>query len=150
VILLWLEMDEFALAIQSRNWPAANGTVLKSEIENHVDVHGNHSTAKIEYAYRVNGMRYENNTIAFGLVRSGYAANEVATWPKGKATVVYYEPAHPAVSCLKRGGIGWDDCFLFLLGVLGVALGTNTATIFLGRCWTASRSQAPDSSTNTW
>jgi hypothetical protein len=139
-ILLWLEMDEFALSYRSTNWPVANGTILKSKVETHTDMHGiSHSTAKIDYAYAVQGQRFENHKIAFGLGRGEltwrYAARKVAAWPQGKAAAVHYDPADPRVSCLESGGCGWEDCAFVFIACLGLVLGSRTACVAVGRVW---------------
>jgi Protein of unknown function (DUF3592) len=149
VTMLWFEMGEIELSFESTKWPVANGTILKSQVETHTDVHGiPHSTAKIEYAYQVNGRRFENDKLAFQLVRShitrASAEKEAAAWPQGKAAAVHYDPMHPAVSCLEPGGIGWTDCTFCLLASFGLVIGTRTATVALGRFWAARRSTEAD------
>ena len=63
VTMLWFVMGEIELSFQSTNWPVANGTILKTQVETQTDVHGiPHSTSKIEYAYQVNGRRFENES----------------------------------------------------------------------------------------
>jgi hypothetical protein len=148
-IVLWPQLNELESSFRSRNWPVAKGTILKSKVEKHTDVHGiPHSTAKIEYDYVVNGKRFENTKVAFGLARGeltwGDADRKVAAWPKGKAAAVHYNPDQPTVSCLERGGIGWEDCVFALLAILGLVMGTNTATVALGRFWAARRATNPD------
>jgi hypothetical protein len=141
VILLWVEMDELELSNHSRSWPVANGTIRRSEVEKQTDVHGiPHWTAKIEYAYVVKGQHFENDKIVFGVLRGGFtwgdAARKVATWPKGKAAAVHYDPNQPKISCLETGGFGWEDGAFILLGCLGLALGTKTAIDAAARFWT--------------
>ena len=147
--ILWFVMGEIELSFQSTKWPVANGTILKSRVETHTDVHGiPHSTAKIEYAYLVNGRRFENDKLAFRLVRShmtrASAEKEIAAWPPGKAAAVHYDPLHPAISCLEPGGIGWTDCTFALLASFGLVMGTKTATVARGRYWAARRANNPD------
>jgi hypothetical protein len=101
-------------------------------VETHTDVHGiPHSTAKIDYDYRVNGRQFLNSRIAFGLCRGkmtwGYADRKVDDWPKGKIATVHYNPLEPKVSCLEPGGIGWEDCFFLLIAATGIAFGSKTA-----------------------
>jgi hypothetical protein len=123
-------MMNFGRALQSYGWPAADGLVVESVVEKLWDMHGlPHSKAKIRYVYPVAGRQLENDTIAFGGVRGqltwGYADSKAGTFPKGRAVPVYYDPEHPEVSCLERGGVGWEDCFMLVVSGAGIALGAR-------------------------
>lgn len=101
------------LAQRSTSWPAADGVVLSSTIarpENDVmpgrGTRGTTSAAKIRYAYQVNGVNYQNDTVRFGNVYTndlfGTASATVKRHPPGPATV-YYDAQDPGVSVLEPG-----------------------------------------------
>lgn len=124
------QIVNFGRAFRSCGWPAADGVVVASVVERNRDMHGlPHSTAKIRYVYTVAGRRLENDTIAFGAARGqmtwGYADDKVEKFPKGRAVSVYYDPENPEMSCLERGGLGWEDCFMLLVCGAGIILGAR-------------------------
>ena len=127
VTVLWIQSVGFSRAYRSLRWPATDGVIVESRVEREWGIHGPHSTAKIRYAYVVPGNKFENDTIAFGLVRGmltwGYSDREVQRFPKGRAIDVFYDPGHPEVSCLERGGLGWEDCFMLVVSGGGIVMG---------------------------
>jgi hypothetical protein len=128
--LLVCQMVNFGRAFRSCGWPAARGVIVASAAERARDVHGlPYSMAKVRYTYASAGRQLENGTIAFGLFRGmltwGYADAKVKTFPTGRVVSVYYDPAHPEVSCLERGGLGWEDCLMLLVVIAGITHGAR-------------------------
>src|SRR5438874_570864 len=88
-VVLWLELGHLFRSFRSPRWPAAPGIILESWIKRGT-VHPGIPTSdpQIRYRYMVNGLPYENDTIAFGLVRGsltwGYASRKVGKFPKGQ------------------------------------------------------------------
>ena len=136
VTMLWFVMGEIELSFQSTKWPVANGTILKSQVETHTDVHGiPHSTAKIEYAYQVNGRRFENEnwlSIRSWPFDRASAEKEAAAWPPGnppQCITIRFTRPFPAWSPAER----LDKWHVSLLASFGLVIGTRTATVALGR-----------------
>ena len=127
----------FCRSARSYWWPIADGVVTKSTTHDVMTEHGKHEEADITYAYAVNGTRYQNDTIAFGVFRGmttpGHAHNVLERFPQGAAVAVYYDSHRPNISCLQRGGIGWEDVLMFPVSASGIVLGLRTLTSWLRR-----------------
>jgi hypothetical protein len=117
----------FCRAARSLSWPSVGGVVSKSARETVYTEHGSRTEANVEYTYTVNGRRYRNDTIAFGMLRGkltwGDADRRLAEFPVGKRVTVYYDPRRPRVACLRRGGLGWEDPLVVVVGVIGLVMG---------------------------
>jgi hypothetical protein len=55
----------------------------------------------------------------------GYAESKVKTFPKGQVVSVDYDPDHPEVLCLERGGLGSEDRLMLLVVIAGITHGTR-------------------------
>lgn len=132
-VVLWLELGHLFRSFRSTRWPAAPGIILESRIKRGT-VHPGIPTSdpQIRYRYTVNGLPYENDTIAFGLVRGsltwGYASRKVGKFPKGQVVDVHYDPERPGDACLETGGLGWEDPLCLCFAVVGICFGMK----FLG------------------
>jgi len=88
------------------SWQTTTGRVLKSRVE----VSGGETTsvtARVHYAYDVNGRAYQSDQIQAGdkIMAIGSSANAYATidrYPEGAIVTVYYNPANPQESALER------------------------------------------------
>ena len=116
--ILWFQMEGFWLAYESLDWPAVDGRVLQSEVKK-----GSKGFyVKVRYSYLVDGENLENDTIAFGVFRyysmkKSDAEKIVSKYSKDQGVKVVYDPAQPGVSCLERGGVGWEDTFVLVVMV---------------------------------
>jgi hypothetical protein len=134
-VVLWLELAHIFRSYRSTNWSVTPGTISESKIE-HGSVHGiPTSHPHIRYRYGVNGLQFENETIAFGLVRGslswGYAKRKVDKFPKGQIVDVHYDPSRPQDACLETGGISWEDPICFLFALAGICFGMKFLSQFL-------------------
>ena len=103
-------------ATQASQWPSTSGEVVHSHIHrgkawNDVG-HGNGPPliffqGRIQYAYRVNGRRYEASRLQFGATRRLYKRTEaavlVAAYPVGRTLNVRYNPDRPSEAVLVTG-----------------------------------------------
>ena len=58
-------------------------------------------------------------------------ARAAEEFPAGRVVTVHYDPADPGVACLRRGGVGWEDCFMLPVCVAGIVMGTRLLVTFL-------------------
>jgi len=138
IALLSIQILNWSRAFRSLSWPAADGVITVSRTKKVHTMEGAHARPEIRYAYSVNGVAFENETIEFGLFRGiltwGYTARHLEAFPAGRGVPVYYDPQKPSVSCLRRGGIGWEDVLMFPVCLVGVNMGVRTLrTHFEGR-----------------
>jgi hypothetical protein len=124
------ELAGFWRAYWSRVWPSTQGLIVESRVLRDVNMHRlPHSTLKIRYSYAVAGRRLENDTVAFGLCRGkmtwGYADRKAKAFPAGQAVEVFYNSDDPGIACLEPGGLGWEDPFMLLVAIAGLAFGMN-------------------------
>ena len=116
-------------AMESKNWPSADGRITISSVSENYDSDDNSVTygAKMAYNYTVNGLPYTGGTVAFGDYSSSdpsHAGGIVSRYPVGKSVKVYYDPSDPKMSALEPGA-GWSS-FVGLMvgigfGIIGVA-----------------------------
>jgi hypothetical protein len=95
-----------AVRAAALEWKTTTGRVLKSRVE----VSGGETasvTARVEYAYDVNGRAYQSDQIRAGdtvmrITSSGDAYKTIDRYPVGAIVTVYYNPANPAEAALER------------------------------------------------
>jgi hypothetical protein len=63
----------------------------------------------------------------------GHARRQAAAFPEGARVPVYYNPRNPAVSCLRRGGLAWEDIFMLFVSGSALVMGTRQARRFLSK-----------------
>jgi hypothetical protein len=145
VAFLWFQGVAYCRSARSLRWTSVNGVVTEAKVKDVVTQHGRHEEAKIKYAYTVNGVRHENDTIAYGLFRGmlswGHARRVAERYPGGTPVKVFYDPQRPGVSCLEPGGLGWEDVFMCIVSLGGVIMGTKQAATWLRRATSFPESQ---------
>lgn len=114
-------------AMESRNWPSADGRITISEVYKNYDSEDDSITygAKMTYNYTVNGMTYMNGTVAFGDYSSSdpsHASGIVSRYPVGKSVKVYYDPDDPKTSVLEPGA-GWSSFMGLIVGIAFAIIG---------------------------
>lgn len=63
----------------------------------------------------------------------GYADKKVSSFPRGRVAKVFYDPVQPEVSCLERGGVGWEDVFMLLVSVDGIFMALRYVYLYLAK-----------------
>jgi len=97
VLAFWLQY----MNRKAASWPAADGVIIKSELE---DSDGE-SSVRITYRYTVNGRNFESSQFSFTAVANDLPAKKsrVAKYPVGQRAQVYYDPQKPTAAVLERG-----------------------------------------------
>ncbi len=117
-------------AVETSKWPAADGVVVRSDVEYRRDNDGGSSYfAVIEYEYAVEGRDYRSDRVSFfeyGSSNSGHARGVARKYPQGAAVTVYYDPDDIGSAVLEKG-IGW---IMVLPLVIGVPFAIAGYTIF--------------------
>jgi Protein of unknown function (DUF3592) len=112
------------------HYPAAPGTITRSEVTHHRTSKGGTSyNALIEYRFTVDGREYTGDRLRFGMASSSLAIATAAVeaHPAGSAATVYYNPADPQQAILDPGLAGSDFIgVLFLTPFNMVLLGLWT------------------------
>ena len=99
---LWFMRD----AEDARSWPAAEGRIVSSVLEQGCGNGGRQSLPKIVYTYRARGLPHEGHRIALDTDFCGWSKagmEIVQAYPPGKDVTVYYNPRAPRESVLRQG-----------------------------------------------
>lgn len=85
----------------SQRWPTTEGTILESRVQ----LEGDHYSAKLLYAYLVQGEVITGNVLTYRGVNSDRETAEVLAqkYPAAAKVFVYYDPAESANSVLEPG-----------------------------------------------
>jgi hypothetical protein len=104
--LWWLKRaaSRFFLAKASVTWPATEGKITASKIE---EVRGNRGTAyhaRIRFSYAIQGKAFSANTPKYGYYHD-YGNVRILTkkYPKGSKAQVFYDPENPSNAVLEPG-----------------------------------------------
>lgn len=101
-------------------WPSTWGTLTERELVESSDSDGTTYHVKVRYHYRVAGVEYDSDRIAFGYSgSSGYASHHALhqKLASGESVQVRYNPQAPAEAALAHG---FNRSTLFLLIFGGV------------------------------
>lgn len=125
---LWLMAARLRIAWRSPHWPTVAGSVVEASP---VQSGTNDSdepvyNARVVFRYTVAARSYEADTIeALPWLMSGeQVERKLQAYPPGRAVLVHYDPANPAVAVLVPGMSGLTKFFLLIyLGVCGLLVG---------------------------
>jgi hypothetical protein len=95
-------------AAGSLDWPTTTGVVTRSVVEESRVYQRRRGmvtvqTAKIEFAYPVEGERYTSRRVSYLGAHSGSASAAVSRYPVGTEVQVYYRPGNPSHGVLEPG-----------------------------------------------
>jgi hypothetical protein len=111
--------------LTSQNWPAVQGTIISSEIQESEDSDsGTVYGASVRYAYRVDGIDYTGSKVSFADISasdSSIAIRVVGRYPAGRSVAVYYDPAQPKTAVLETGVSG-NFLLLYVIGGMFVVI----------------------------
>lgn len=109
------------------SWPQTPGTIISHRVEK---AGASQQAVVVRYSYEVNGTRYRSEAFSHRSkpltapsnspeeADKQYRTNPAYSgYQHGKKVTVYYDPADPGKSVLKRG-VGFVEIGLLLLGVL--------------------------------
>lgn len=110
VVLFAIYFRNLARVRASGGWPAVQGKVTGSWIHEDATTEEDGTISrryapKVSYRYAVMGVEYQGDRITFGPVTAGSRSNAekvLARYPKGGATLVYYNPEKPTDAVLER------------------------------------------------
>ena len=112
--------DHLWLAMSSKSWPTADGTIGTSEIETTRARRSASYAAHVTYTYSVDGKPLGGNQVTFGnegLGDRSEVQSIVARFPSGSAVKVHYEPGKPANAVLIVGLETWRDLIPLAIGL---------------------------------
>lgn len=120
------------LSQESQAWPAAPGTITRSDISENVsrDADGEHDsttyTPNVGYEYVVDGQTYHGTRIQFGgpwCSSRASAVQYVERYPLGAKVEVFHDPGKPSLCTLdrttSRASLVWIGLIAALLYVVG-------------------------------
>ena len=105
IIALRSGWNGLRLALTSKDWMAAPGIVVQSEV---IAIPGREETSyfpDVQFEYVVNDHRYTADTVRFGEYTSlsqRRAEAIVSRYPPGSRVTVYYNPENPETAVLER------------------------------------------------
>jgi len=139
--LIMLERRNRKKADQTKTWPAADGTIVESDVKEHIsmeDMDGIASTTYepvVKYTYTAAGQTYTGGRINYGPNQSdsGTARKTISRYPLGSTVSVRYDPQNPAEAVLETNAAG--SKLFMIIGimflVLGVCLGCGMMAYWL-------------------
>lgn len=149
VIFLALGGYEFWQGLKTKDWPAAPGTILESEIESKSSTSRSSRRGsrrdtdyrvKLRYSFEVAGQKLEGTRLQYGDKshdERSTAMQEKSRYPVGKEVQVYYDPTNPISSVLVKGiGTSWRA---IVLGLLALVLGIVSMAYIVGLKRTGAR-----------
>jgi len=109
------------LSIQSVNLPKTEGIVVKSDIKSSIMRGGQHVkmyVPDVNYNYIVSGNNYTGSKFSFPTPRSSKIGTlyKIKEYAVGSKTIVYYNPDHPDISCLKPKAAALWQVMIFVIG----------------------------------
>ncbi len=105
--VLWGAVQDYQSGRASKEWPATDGVVIRTEIQESSGNSKKTYLGRVYYRYTVDGNEYKSNQRRFGdnVYSSNHASAVEVTrnYPKGKKVEVFYDPQQPSVAVLERG-----------------------------------------------
>jgi len=99
-----LYLSQFA-----KTWPTVDGRIVHSAIKRGggAKKKSRKYTPVIRYEYEVNGQRFTNDKLAFGLTTGskGWAEQRVRNYPKGKAVDVHHHPVKHGTAVIETNTV---------------------------------------------
>ena len=118
LVMGWYSGRGIALLATSSYWTSTQGVIVVSKIGR--SSRGLSEFPRIEYSYKVNGVRYIGNEIDFGQW-SYDIPHYLSLYPVGRSVSVYYDPAAPKDAVLSKSGSVLSNLFgcLFAFSIAG-------------------------------
>lgn len=125
-VTFWLGKPLRDQAVASRSWPATEGRIVRSTLEESRKDGKTHYSADIGYEYQLDGRTLTGSRVWIGDAYSSSPGNEFRTavkrYPVGRQVQVHYDPQDPTESVLEPGPT-WSGSLLFLIGLGVLAIG---------------------------
>lgn len=122
----------------SLSWPTCEGEVTRSWVHSYRDKdRDTQYMARVKYAYRIDGVGYESERIAWGgRASSGVATAAqavVARYPVGSSLRVHYNPGKPKEAVLEPSETGGLSLMTYIgVGFAAVVAAFVVAGLFVG------------------
>lgn len=135
LVLIIKSVKDKKKAEASSVWPATQGKVTGSTIEEHTSYDEDHHQrttfrAVIHYTYSVMGTPYESNKIDFGAAAAGSyksAQEMMARYPVDATVPVYYNPNDPKEAVLIREAK--SSMVMMILGIVFIVIALCVGSI---------------------
>lgn len=117
--MIHLGWQRLQTAQAAAKWPTAEGTILRSEVNNDGSFKAPYSVG-MTYRYTVNARQYEGHRLTnsdYTTSSYGEIAQQLAKYPVGATVTVYYSPDSPNDALLQPGEASGAN---ILFGVGGV------------------------------
>ena len=130
-------------SLGSKDWPTAEGTIIRSELDKQRKQGGAASTQRknrftytpeVHYTYEVDGITHTGTRISFSDYATSNEAQMAAViepFPVGTRVTVYYDSNIPS-DCTLQTGFGWTPvavtgagCLLSFIGSLAISSGVR-------------------------
>lgn len=125
-VTFWLGKPLRDQAVASRAWPATEGSIVRSTLEESRSDGKTHYSADIGYEYQLDGRTLSGSRVWIGDSYSASPGNEfraaVKRYPVGREVQVHYDPQDPMESVLEPGPT-WSGSALYLIGLGVLTLG---------------------------
>lgn len=100
------------MSLRSLNYKQTEGTIIRSGVTGT----GKSRKVTVQYAYAVNDVQYDNDTVSYSLMIFRNTGNLLREYPLGKRVPVYYSITDPSYSVLEKG-FSFGSLGLFGLGI---------------------------------
>lgn len=125
-VTFWLGKPLREQAVASQAWPATDGRITRSVLEESRKDGTTHRSADIGYEYHLDGRTLAGSRVWIGDGYSSSPGNEfraaVKRYPVGRQVRVHYDPQDPDESVLEPGPT-WSGSMLYLIGLGVLAVG---------------------------
>jgi hypothetical protein len=136
--LIVMEKSSRKKAEQTKSWPEVSGTVLESEVKEHLSMDDMEGTASstyepvVKYSYSVAGQEYSSDRIGYGPNQfdSRTASKMVSRYPQGSTVTVRHHPDNPAEAVLESKVSG--SRVILIIGIAFIVIGVVTGCGILG------------------
>lgn len=125
-VAFWLGKPIRDEAVASTSWPATEGRIIRSRLEESRNDGKTQLSHDIGYEYALDGKTLTGSRVWIGDGYSASPGNEfraaVARYPVGKQVQVHYDPTAPADSVLEPGTT-WSSSLAYFIGLGMLAVG---------------------------
>ncbi len=127
ILLSFFTINWVTDGLESKNWPAVEGTIISSEFISSRNSEDKPSySAEIIYEYFINSEKYLSNSITSGSQSSSSSPRSaqglVNKYNEGEKVKVYFNPEDPGKSLLEPG-FHVTDALPFVFGIIFVLVG---------------------------
>jgi hypothetical protein len=130
IYMLQHSIRSYKKAIESQDWPSVTGTLVLVKLWGTRNINGIMTDSErldMQYEYKVNGVRYTGETVAFYTLMYPETLNYAKSHPCKSDISVYYNPINPNDSVLIPGLRKDKPYSDLIIATLGVMVGVSVA-----------------------